>query len=113
LREVTDYITLGVDSYKEKISTTRNYINQPHIELVFLVDLKNNKFYWTGKSYPASGQQNGLVRITDLKSHFLDLNVGKLMILGCHDLMMFSNRNWKKILENGDELLNKVLGSWQ
>jgi len=51
LRGVTDYITLGVDSYKEKISTTQNYINpKPHIELVFLVDLKNNKFYWAGKS---------------------------------------------------------------
>ena len=51
LREVTDYITLGVDSYKEKISTTQNYINPTtHIELVFLVDLKNNKFYWAGKS---------------------------------------------------------------
>lgn len=35
LRGMTDYITLGVDSYKEKISTTQNYINQPHIELVF------------------------------------------------------------------------------
>jgi len=59
LKEVTNYITLGVDSYKERISTTQNYINQPHIELVFLVNLRSNEFYWTGKSYPTPSQQNG------------------------------------------------------
>lgn len=36
LSEVTDYITLGVDSFKEKISTAQKCINQLHIELVFL-----------------------------------------------------------------------------
>jgi len=101
LKNVTDYITLGVDSYKEKISTTKNYINQPHIELVFLVDLRNNEFYWTGKSYPTPSQQNGLVRIVDLKSHFFDLDIGKVMILGCHDLTIFNPRSknakgWRK-----------------
>ena len=96
LREVTDYITLGVDSFKEKISTTQNYINQLHIELVFLVDLKDNKFYWTGKSYPTSKQQNGLVRIADLKTN---LDVGKVMILGCHDLTI-STRD-PKMLKGG------------
>ncbi|MGC9472142.1 MAG: hypothetical protein ACP5D1_11415 [Bacteroidales bacterium] len=64
LSEVTDYITLGTDSFKEKISTTKNYINQPHIELVFLKDLRQDKLYWTGKSYPTPAQKNGLVRIT-------------------------------------------------
>lgn len=101
LKTITDYITLGVDSYKEKISTTQNYINQPHIELVFLVNLKSNEFYWTGKSYPTSSQQNGLVRIADLKSHFFDLDVGKVTILGCHDLTIFNPRSknakgWRK-----------------
>ena len=65
LRKITDYVTLGVDSYKERISTTKNYISQPHIELVFLVDLRNGELYWTGKSYPTSAQQKGLVRIAD------------------------------------------------
>jgi len=96
LRCVTDYITLGVDSYKEKISTTQNRITQPHIELVFLYDLRNNKIYWSGKSYPTSNQQNGLVRVTDLRNHFFNLDVGKVMILGCHDLTIFNNRNWKR-----------------
>jgi hypothetical protein len=107
LKEVTDYVTLGVDSYKEKISTTSNYIGQPHIELVFLIDLKNDKFYWTGKSYPTTGQEKGLVRITDLSKHFFDLDdVGKVMILGCHDLNIFNPRSknakgWRKKV-NGD-----------
>ena len=43
--QLTDFITLGIDSHKEKISTTQNYISQPHIELVFLINLKNKKFY--------------------------------------------------------------------
>ena len=96
LKEATDYITLGIDSYKEKISTTQNYISYPHIELIFLFDLRNNKFYWTGKSYPTSNQENGLVRIVDYRTHFVDLeDVGRVMILGCHDLSIFNNRNWK------------------
>ncbi|RLF63626.1 MAG: hypothetical protein DRN33_03755 [Thermoplasmata archaeon] len=94
LRKFTDYITLGIDSYKTKISTTQNYIGQPHIELVFLIDLRNNKTYWTGKSYPTPSQQNGLIRISDLKKHFFELdNVGKVMILGCHDLTVFNPRS--------------------
>ena len=68
---------------------------------MFLVDLRNNKFYWTGKSYPTSNQQNGLIRITDLKTHFFSLDVGKVMILGCHDLTVFNPRSknakgWRK-----------------
>lgn len=94
LREITDYITLGIDSYKEKISMTKSYIGELHIETVILVDLKSNQLYWTGKSYPTPGQQNGLVRVTDLRTHFVHLSgIGKVMILGCHDLTMFNNRN--------------------
>jgi len=96
LRELADYITLGVDSSKERTSTTPNYIGQLHVELVFLIDLRSDAFYWTGKSYPTSSQQSGLVRISGLRSHFLDLkDVGKVMILGCHDLTIFNNRNWE------------------
>ena len=103
LREITDYITLGIDSYKEKISMTQSYISELHIETVFLVNLKTNQLFWTGKSYPTPGQQNGLVRITDLGTHFVKLNgIGKVMLLGCHDLTMFNDRNksntgaWRK-----------------
>ena len=101
LSQVTDYLTLGIDSYKQEISTTQNYINQLHIEFVFLVNLKNNEFYWTAKSYPTTNQENSLVRITDLNTHFFDLDVGKTMILGCHDLTVFNPRSknakgWRK-----------------
>jgi len=114
LGELTDYLTLGVDSHKEKVSTTQNYISQPHVELVILVDLKRNRFYWTGKSYPTSSQQAGLVRISDLNTHFFDLNgVGKTMVLGCHDLTMFNPRSknakgWRmKVNEQFKELSRK------
>ena len=39
LRKVSEYITIGIDSAKEKISTTQNYIKEYHIELVFIVNL--------------------------------------------------------------------------
>ncbi len=94
LYRFADYITLGIDSCKKEISTTYKYISKPHIELVFLVDLKNNKYMWSGKSYPTPGQQRGLVRIKDLNKHFFDLpGVGKVMILGCHDLNIFNGRS--------------------
>ena len=88
----TDYITIGIDSYKEKISTTTESIRKPHAELVALVDLRNNTFYWTGKSYPTTGQEHGLVRIKDATTHFFNLPFGETMILGCHDLNIFSPR---------------------
>ena len=93
LRQFTDYVTLGIDSAKQKISTTQNYIGQLHVELVFLIDLRNNEFYWTGKSYPTPAQQNGLVRISKLEKHFFDLDIGNVMILGCHDLAIFNPRS--------------------
>lgn len=90
LAECTDYLTLGVDSPKGKISLTR-----PHVELVSLIDLRTNRYHWTGKSYPRTDQEKGLVIIRKLETHFLNLDVRKVMILGCHDLNMFNDRNWK------------------
>lgn len=108
LRELTDYITLGIDSYKDKISTTQNIISQLHIELVFLIDLRNNKIYLTGKSYPTDKQQKGLVRISDLKTHFFELNdVGRVMILGCHDLNLIIDRGRKAKDETWKESIKK------
>ena len=101
LLQFADYITFGVDSRKNKVSTTHNYIGQLHAELVILVDLKNKGVYWSGKSYPTTSQQHGLVRIMDLATHFFDLDVGKTMVLGCHDLTVFNPRSknavgWRK-----------------
>lgn len=95
LQMYTDYITIGVDSKKDKVSLSYVSIRKLHAELVALVDLKSNKYYWTGKSYPTAGQEDGLVRIKDLSTHFVDLSFGKVLILGCHDLNIFSRRGKK------------------
>ena len=102
LSEKTRYLTLGVDSHKEKISTAQTHISHLHVELICLVDLRKNTFDWTAKSYPTTGQEKGLVRLPDLESHFFDLEEGRTMILGCHDLTIFNDRNlenttgWRK-----------------
>jgi hypothetical protein len=91
------YLTIGVDSPPQnKITTTRNRITAPHVELVCVVDLQAQRpqSYWTGKSYPTSAQADKLVRIGQLQTHFLNLEIGKVMVLGCHDLTMFNPRAW-------------------
>jgi hypothetical protein len=116
LREFTDYITLGIDSSKKKISKTQNYIRQLHVELVLLADLRNSKLHWTGKSYPTTNQEKGLVRISDLQTHLFNLNdIGNTLVLGCHDLNVFNPRGrattktcWrKKIREDFYSLVKK------
>jgi len=112
LKERSRYITIGVDSYKTKVSVTQNYITQPHIELVFLIDLENGIYHWTGKSYPTPNQEKGLVRISDLLTHFFDSDLGKVMLLGCHDLTIFNPRSnatakgWRKNMK--DEFKNSA-----
>jgi len=95
LTQRTRYLTIGIDSFKEKVSISQANIPELHVELVCVFDLHTGSQYWTGKSYPTTGQQEGLVRIVDLQSHFFDLEgIGKTMVLGCHDLASFNNRNW-------------------
>lgn len=115
LAKLTNYLTIGVDSSKELVSTTKNYINVPHVELVSLVNTQTGKFIWTGKSYPTNAQQSGLVRIQDLETHFICLpDVGNAMVLGCHDLNVFNNRNLvhtglsRKTLKNDFRQLSKI-----
>lgn len=114
LKKMTHYITFGIDSFKDKISTTKNRISDLHIELVCLVDLKSEKFHWTGKFYPTNGQESGLVRINDPKKHFFNLeNIGNTLILGCHDLTLFNDRNknktgkWRAKLKQEFRILTK------
>jgi hypothetical protein len=96
LSRCTDYLTLGVDSRKSRMSTTKNYIPETHVELVVLVDTANKTYHWTGKSYPTHSQEKTLIRMPDLKTHFFSSKHGKVMLLGCHDLHVFNNRNWKR-----------------
>lgn len=93
LRSVCDYLTLGVDSRKRLVSTTHNRITEPHVEFVCLVDLRTGARHWTGKFYPTSNQAGTIIRFGDLKSHFVDLDCGKAMVLGCHDMTVFNPRS--------------------
>jgi hypothetical protein len=93
LAQRADYLTIGIDTHKAKISVTQSHIPCNHAELVYVADLRSGALYFTGKSYPTSGQEKGLLRITDLKTHFTDLNGQSALILGCHDLTIFNPRS--------------------
>ncbi len=85
------YLTIGADS--------NNEIYQ--IEFVCVINLVTNERLWTGKSYPNSEQEQQLIRIKNLESHFPELNNRRVLVLGCHDLHIFNNR-W----DSREELLS-------
>jgi len=93
LSRIADYVTVGVDTFKSKISSTQNYISEPHVELVCFVDLRSGEFHFTGKSYPTPKQAKGLVRVSNLDSHFMNLGSDSVLVLGCHDLTIFNPRS--------------------
>jgi len=97
LQEVADYFTIGIDG--------KNPTNKQHIEFVTVFDLKQDKvIQWTGKFYPTEQQKKDLIKINDLSTHFIKLNNQNVLILGCHDLNVYSPRGqataspdgWKK-----------------
>jgi len=84
LNKYTHFLTIGVDDSKDMI------------QLVGLVNLKNNKYHWTGKSFPTPKEENTLILVSNLSTHFVDLDkIGKVMILGCHDLNLLIERGRK------------------
>jgi len=93
LAEHCDYLSVGIDTNKEKISSTDHIINDDHAELVYVVDLRSGDYFFTGKSYPTPSQEKWLLRIVDLESHFLKLDDEPAMVLGCHDLTIFNPRS--------------------
>jgi len=93
LSKHADFLTIGVDTEKLHISTTRNRISSPHAELVYIANLKTGEVHFTGKSYPTLGQEKGLLRVADLDSHFVEMNGAMAMVLGCHDLTIFNHRS--------------------
>ena len=86
------FLTIGIDTRKSKISWTGNRIPDDHAELVYVVELTTGRMHFTGKSYPTADQERGLLRVTDLSSHFLEMAGQSVMVLGCHDLTMFNPR---------------------
>ncbi|AEA46878.1 hypothetical protein [Archaeoglobus veneficus] len=105
VEDITDYLTIGIDSYSNRAS-----LRKPHVELVGLYDVENDRWHWTGKSYPTQDQKKGLLR-ADLDTHFVRLR-DRVMILGCHDLTMFNPRaianagGWRK--ETIERFLSKA-----
>ena len=94
LRERARYVTLGIDTHKDLISTTQNRITEPHAETVVVLDLDTGRCHVTAKSYPTTAQERGLLRSKDLESHFLDLDDGScVMVLVCHDLSVWNPRS--------------------
>ncbi len=89
LNNYTRCLTIGADSRG----------NKNEIEFVCVCDLESGKMSWTGKSYPNTGQESRLVRITDLSSHFLPLLDQSALVLGSHDLHIFNNRvgGWENL----------------
>lgn len=102
-RNRTRFLTLGVDLNVEWHKEERirgNHSCRPacprgctHAELVAVFDTVSGRVIrWTGKSYPADSQQHTLVHVKDLHSHLLDTGSERVLVLGCHDLHLFSNR---------------------
>lgn len=92
-RAHAEYLSIGIDS-----DGTRN-----SVELVAVYDLHRKKIIrWTGKSHPVSWQQRRLIREKDLRTHMLRLQGHRVVLLGCHDLNLYSPRaaakakGWKK-----------------
>lgn len=81
-----DFVTLGVDVIDENDT-------EAHAELVATYDFNEKRFlHWTGKTYPLASQAKTLLYCMDLESHLQEISGYKVVVLGCHDLNMFSPR---------------------
>jgi hypothetical protein len=103
----TDFVTFGVDifHYVSEYACDYNMRRkckgfEKHAELVGTFDTKIQKFIgWTGKSYPVSLQVNTLLYCNKLDSHFQYFGQTPVLVLGCHDLNIFSPRSRKSSRE--------------
>jgi hypothetical protein len=96
-----DFVTFGVDIFDNvgicDYDNRRNRKQfEKHVELVGTFDTKQQKFtYWTGKSYPVDFQEDTLLYCRQLESHFQYFGHIPVLVLGCHDLNIFSPRSRK------------------
>ncbi len=103
LSACSDFLSIGIDSEKyNKLQCPDCWPFYNHIEFVAIIDLKNNHYYWTGKSYPQQEQERGLIRNQDISNHFIELPVGKTLIFACNDLMLESPRG-ENATKNGSK----------
>jgi len=83
-RAAADFLTLGIDV---------SLRSEHHAELVATIEMKSGQVLaWTGKSHPTQHQEHSLMHVTDLSSHIQDINGHSVLVLGCHDLNMFSTK---------------------
>ena len=82
-----DVLTIGIDLVAEEHKG-----HQEHAELVAVYEIASQRVFWTGKSYPTSYQERDLVQVADLRTHLLKLADERVLVLGCHDLNLFSPR---------------------
>jgi hypothetical protein len=86
LSKAVKYLTLGIDLYEEGEGPK-------HAEMVAVIDIgAASVVAWTGKSYPVQSQAASLVYCPTVDSHFMRLAGEEVLVLGCHDLNVFSNR---------------------
>ena len=89
LRHRTRLLTLGLDLN----STNLKGGSKTHAELVAVIDTKIGEVIcWTGKSYPVGTVQERTLVHAPLKSHLLEFGGTRILVLGCHDLNLFSQR---------------------
>lgn len=93
LKETADYFSIGIDGFNRF---------KKHIEFVAIYELKSERIIsWTGKFYPTEAQKGDLIKFNDLGTHFLQLNNHRVVVLGCHDLNVFSPRGQANANPNG------------
>lgn len=100
LAQRTKYLTLGIDLRDMDDQKTDKWtIRRSHVELVVILKLTAKSatvVAWTGKSYPTRSQENSLVHVVDLNTHCVEIDGLRVLVLGCHDLNMFSERSKAK-----------------
>lgn len=90
-----EVLTIGID--------LANHDDTAHAELVAVFDVKLGKVVrWTGKSYPTPRQERSLFQFADLNTHLLKIAGERVLVLGCHDLNMFSPRAWANQARDGE-----------
>ena len=95
LRQRTRLLTLGVDLN----STMLKGGPKTHAEMVAVIDTETGVVSrWTGKSYPAGPVQERTLVHAPLESHLFEFDGTPMLILGCHDLNLFSQRARKNQL---------------
>ncbi len=78
-------VTIGLDL----TASPRN--NFFEAELVAVYDLAEKAVIaWTGKSYPTTYQEESLFQVKDIETHFVRIGSQRILVLGCHDLNIFS-----------------------